>query len=167
MQQDTFAETLWPDMLRLYAMEGISSMCLRLQDEGDVDVPLLLFLVLADRHGLKCSEADFERLLSAASVWRETVVQPLRDIRRAMKGVFEREAETAFRDEIKRMELQAEKLHVSRLTGSFMPSASASGALVRRYLTEIRLPEALMQAFAGGFAPAVEALDLARKSAYE
>lgn len=158
MQDETFAETLWPDMLRLYAMADVAPLCLSLQDEADVDVPLLLFLVLADRHQLGCSDADLQSFLSAASQWRETVVRPLRDIRRAMKSTFDGEAEAALREEIKCIELRAEKQHVARLARDFAPSTGAPGALARRYLVVCALPAPLMQAFESVFPPAVAAL---------
>ncbi|MDO1582503.1 TIGR02444 family protein [Rhizobium oryzicola] len=158
MQDETFSEMLWPDMLRLYAMPDVAPLCLSLQDEADVDVPLLLFLVLADRHQLGCSAADLQTFLSAASQWRETVLRPLRDIRRAMKNAFDGEGETALRDEIKRLELQAEKQHVARLARNFTPSDGAVGLLARRYLTERAIPAHLLHAFKDVFPPAVAAL---------
>lgn len=159
MRDETFAETLWPDMLRLYAGEGVAPLCLSLQDEADVDVPLFLFLLLADRHQLGCAGADLQSFLSAASAWRETVVRTLRGIRRAMKSNFDGEGEMQLREEIKRLELQAEKQHVARLARDFVPSAGAEGSLGRRYLAECAVPASLMQAFEKVFPPAIAALD--------
>jgi hypothetical protein len=76
-----------------------------------------------------------------------------------MKGAFERDAETAFRDEIKRMELQAEKLHLLRLVSDFPTVRGGEGLLARRYLTEKAVSAPLMQAFENVFPPAVAALD--------
>lgn len=130
------ADSLWPEMVRLYAREHVSELCLSLQDEFDVDVPVLLFLVLTDRNGIGCDEHAFGRFLVEAARWRECVVRPLRTIRRAMKKHVMTTDESALREEIKRIELNAEKLHVSRLANAFPEGNDHKGTLAERYLTD-------------------------------
>ncbi|MDS7594267.1 TIGR02444 family protein [Agrobacterium tumefaciens] len=143
MQQTGFAAHVWPNMILLYADNKVAQLCLSLQDEFDADVPVLLLLVLADRHGMSCEDEAFDRFLADAATWRELVVRPLRAIRRAMKGRCDAGAETALREDIKRVELQAERLHIARLTEAF-PVSSVAGKrepdLADRYLTERGVP---------------------------
>jgi uncharacterized protein (TIGR02444 family) len=139
MQSPEFAESAWPAMLSLYADSRIPPLCLSLQEEFDADIPLLLVLVLADRNGITCMPEAFERFLADAALWRETVVRPLRAVRQAMKRVCATDAETALREDIKRTELQAEKLHVARLTKTLPADTGGIHALADVYLAKCRL----------------------------
>jgi uncharacterized protein (TIGR02444 family) len=140
MQHTEFAERVWPEMLRLYADSRIPPLCLSLQEEFDADIPLLLVLVLADRNHITCTPEAFERFLADAAGWRETVVRPLRAVRQTMKQVCDTAEETALREDIKRVELQAEKLHVARLVASLPAETGGTPALADCYLAECRLP---------------------------
>lgn len=140
MQSHEFAERAWPDMLRLYADPRIPALCLSLQDEFDADIPLLLVLLSADRHRLTCAPEAFERFLVDAARWRETVVRPLRGVRQTMKQDCTTDDENTLREDIKRIELQAEKLHVTRLTKSFPAAAGSIDALAERYLAHCHVP---------------------------
>lgn len=137
----SFAGSVWTDMLDLYAQAGVPELCLKLQDTYDVDVPVLLLLLLADRSGLYCSAEDFQRFLDGAEDWRERVVRPLRTIRRAMRTQPMTAEEAALRNDVKRIELQAEKLHVARLVAVFPAQAAGHGALAERYLADRGMPE--------------------------
>ena len=143
MQQTGFATNVWPNMILIYADKRIPQLCLSLQDEFGADVPVLLLLVIADRQGISCDDEAFKRFLADAAIWRELVVRPLRTLRRAMKGNCATGAETALRDDIKRVELQAEKLHVARLVEAF-PVSFAAGKrehdLADRYLIDRGVP---------------------------
>lgn len=144
MQQTGFTTNVWPNMILLYADSRISQLCLSLQDEFDADVPVLLLLVIADRRGISCEDEAFDQFLTDAATWRELVVRPLRTLRRAMKGRCEAGAETALREDIKRVELQAERLHVARLAEAFPVSPAAGNSkhdLADRYLIERGVPD--------------------------
>ncbi len=143
MQQTGFATSVWPNMILLYADSRVSQLCLSLQDEFDADVPVLLLLVIADRRGISCEDAALDQFLAEAATWRELVVRPLRTLRRAMKGHCDAGAETALREDIKRVELQAERLHVARLAEAFPTSPVAGNSkhhLADRYLIERGVP---------------------------
>jgi uncharacterized protein (TIGR02444 family) len=144
MQQAIFADGVWPNMILLYADRRVSQRCLSLQDTFDADVPVLLLLVLADRRGIACEEEAFDEFLAQAAEWRELVVRPLRTLRQTMKGHCATGAETALREDIKRVELQAERLHVARLAQAF-PAGNHNGTckrdLAERYLAERSVPE--------------------------
>ncbi|MBO9123915.1 MULTISPECIES: TIGR02444 family protein [unclassified Rhizobium] len=143
MQQTGFTTNVWPNIILLYADSRIAQLCLSLQDEFDADVPVLLLLVIADRRGMSCEHEAFDKFLADAASWRELVVRPLRTLRRAMKGHCAAGAETALRGDIKRIELQAERVHVARLAEAF-PVSPARGTrehdLADRYLIERGVP---------------------------
>jgi len=103
----------WRFSLKFYAKEGVAPACLALQDEGGADVNLLLFLLfLAEGHFL-VSAADIARLDAAIAPWREETVNPLRRLRRRLKedvGAIATSASENFRNQIKKVELEAERL---------------------------------------------------------
>jgi uncharacterized protein (TIGR02444 family) len=142
MQQTSFADSVWPNMILLYLDSRVSDLCLSLQDEFDADVPVLLLLVLADQYGLSCEKDAFDRFVNGAAVWRDRVVRPLRSVRQAMKGHCATDSEAALREEIKRVELLAEKLHVARLAEAFpmdAPEQHPKYDLADRYLADCGL----------------------------
>jgi uncharacterized protein (TIGR02444 family) len=128
MNTSAFLDRLWPDICAVYRDEDLGRACLDLQEAYDVDVPLLLAICLAERAGRRIAAADLRQLVDATRAWREATIRPLRQARRAMKGRFQAPAELALRDNVKRLELEAERLHVLRIAGIF-PPASANGML--------------------------------------
>jgi uncharacterized protein (TIGR02444 family) len=103
----------WRFSLGFYRRPGVAEACIALQEEAGVDVNLLLFLLwhAAQRHQLAVAEiAALEQKIGA---WREAAVIPLRAIRRALKAPFalvEAGTAEAFRNRIKAVELEAERL---------------------------------------------------------
>ena len=92
----------WQFSVRIYGRPGLASACLALQEEHHVDVNLLLYACWRGRD-LKPEElARVDRLIAD---WRETVVLPIRALRRNLKGIAGVESS---RDLLKQAELQAE-----------------------------------------------------------
>ena len=60
----TSAQTspFWQFSIKFYAVEGVAPACIRLQDEADVDVNLLFFLLWSATQGRAMSEADVKEL---------------------------------------------------------------------------------------------------------
>jgi len=108
----------WRFSLRFYALPNVAPACIELQDKAGVDVNLMLFLLfLADGKRL-VTAADVARLDSTISSWREEVVMPLRELRRKLKtgvGGIAPERSEPFRNLIKRVELESERLEQARL----------------------------------------------------
>ena len=79
-------EEFWEFSLEFYGREGISDLCLRLQDEGgfDVDYVLLAFWMGLSGRG-RLSDAELEAGLKATTPWNEGVVKVLRQVRRTLK----------------------------------------------------------------------------------
>jgi uncharacterized protein (TIGR02444 family) len=107
------ALTFWEFSLRFYAREGVAPACLILQDEGGADVNVLLYLLFLAERGLLATRRDIEILDASLAPWRDGAVRPLRDLRRRLKedlGAVTPAEREAFRNQIKKIELEAERL---------------------------------------------------------
>ena len=135
------ANPLWDFSLRLYGEPGVAEACLALQDRLGADVNLLLFCCWAGQRGQALGEADLDRLQAVAAPWQRQVVAPLRSARRWLKGQGGAGAE-ALREEIKRLELEAERLEQDRLQAVLPlpdgPASLDSAAMnLERYLARL------------------------------
>ena len=137
---EDFPARAWPDMVALYGGAGIRELCGELQDVFDADIPLLLFLALADRAGMSADALHLEALTRSAAEWRVAAVKPLRALRTTLLESCRDPAESAFLDKIKHMELEAERLEVDRLARAFLPSTDAGRSLTALYLSELCVP---------------------------
>ncbi|MGQ9365917.1 TIGR02444 family protein [Azospirillum sp. A39] len=131
------ANPLWAFSLAVYARPGVAAACLDLQDRHGADVNLVLFALWAGAEcGATVTEAELERLRGVAAPWQAEVVGPLRAVRRRLKG----EADAAaLREEVKALELAAERVEQDRLfaRSGLRPgrgSAVAAEANLRRLL---------------------------------
>lgn len=97
---------LWEYSLATYREAGVAKTCLALQDSFGVDVNLLLYAAwLAQRH--QCLSADHLLALDeCVREWRETVVKPLRALRRDLRDYPQA---AGVRDALKALELRAER----------------------------------------------------------
>jgi uncharacterized protein (TIGR02444 family) len=108
----------WRFSLKFYALPEVAPACLRLQDEGGADVNLLLFLLFLAQSCRQVRAEDIHRLDSTVAPWREGAVEPLRALRRKLKeGIkpITTAASQFYRDHVKRLELEAERLEQSWL----------------------------------------------------
>lgn len=101
----------WQYSLKLYACNGVAELCLRLQDEGGLDVNLLLYCLWQGSQGRRLKRDTLAEICRVSAPWRQEVVASLRHARRWMKG---RERDIAgqsggLRQRIKALELAAEK----------------------------------------------------------
>lgn len=135
------SQNFWEFSVELYSSAGISTACLKLQNEYGIDVNLLL---LCCWHGIQfgqLSETALEEAISFSKRWRQEVVQPLRESRKWMKlntpsvqGPDEQGERLSFakiREEIKHVELKAEKHQQSVLQNLVVrqqPAESESGS---------------------------------------
>jgi uncharacterized protein (TIGR02444 family) len=115
----------WRFSLHFYAAPGVAPACLALQDEAEVDVNLLLFLLFLATEGRAVDPAGVRTLDERIAPWREAAVAPLRAVRRGLKaGVFAvpHGASEQFRGRIKRVELEAERIEQQLLEESERPA---------------------------------------------
>jgi len=103
----------WRFSVAFYRQPGVAQACLDLQDRCGVDVNLLLYLLHLAGDGWSLDGAALGRLDAACAPWRESVVRPLRGVRRALKtdlGALAVSDAQSLRADVKRIELEAERL---------------------------------------------------------
>lgn len=108
-------QDLWNFALELYASPGVEKACLQLQDSGG-DVCLLLAGAWLQRRGVRCEEHRLRDLRTLAEPWQREVVTPLRQTRQHWRAGARQDADwAALREQVKKLELQAERLLLERL----------------------------------------------------
>lgn len=81
------SDSVWDFAVALYGRPGVREACLELQDRRGADVIVLLALVHDAAAGAALPEDDrLRRALGRIAPWRAAAVQPLRSLRRALKG---------------------------------------------------------------------------------
>lgn len=133
--------TLWPFAVRAYALPGVASLCLRLQDEHGLDVDVVLACLWVAAHGGALDDADLERMLAAAAPARARVLE-LRALRRAAGSDREHDPRAQERyAQLQATELSAERVELSCIEATLAavpgPDAAAPAMLaltaLRRY----------------------------------
>lgn len=107
------AASVWAGALRLYAAPGVAPLCLRLQDQGGVDVMLLLCLCHAAQTQAALSPAEVDALRIEMEPWREAAVRPLRALRIALRApvaAVPDDLREGFRTRLKALEQEAERV---------------------------------------------------------
>ena len=112
----------WHFSLRLYRRPEVPAVCIDLQDQHGLDVNLLFFIVFLAINQRRVTADDIRRIDAYIRDWRARVVQPLRALRRDLKGGItpvDANATEALRSAIKRDELQAERLQQETMERAF------------------------------------------------
>ncbi len=126
----------WRFSVAFYRQPEAAQACLELQDRCGVDVNLLLFLLWMARAGRSLADDEMTALDARLSRWRSEVVRPLRDMRRMLKAdppLLEAAPAEGFRERVKALELEAERLQQEAMyalsdTLAVEPAASPEGA---------------------------------------
>lgn len=124
----------WQFSLRFYRRPQVPALCLQLQDEYGVDVNLLFLLNFFAMQGRQLGIDEVRRIDASVSDWRRRIVQPLRAIRRELKGgtaPIDAQSAAALRSAIKRDELQAERLQQEALEREFPLATTGTPAAPR------------------------------------
>lgn len=143
----------WRFSIQFYALPGVAPACLVLQDKGGADVNLLLFLLFLAQTCRQVTGADVARLDAHIKAWREGTVVPLRALRRRLKEGIEPvppAASEGFRNQIKRVELEAERFE-QRTLEAMAEMLKPSLAPSRKAAAQASL--AAYQAHLGSFPP--------------
>ncbi|MDT6919858.1 TIGR02444 family protein [Pseudomonas glycinis] len=108
---------LWSFALDVYARPGVEDACLQLQTAG-ANVCLLLCGLWLEQRAVACDEPRVRLLKALTAPWDIDVVQPLRTLRLQWKTRAVDDAVVAgMREQIKSLELEAERTLLSRLEG--------------------------------------------------
>lgn len=129
-------DAFWHYSLAFYARPGVAEACLCLQDEAGVDVNVLLYLLYLAETGWTLDASAIERLEILVVPWRDAVVRPLRGVRQAMKsdlGALSSARVQALRNEVKRIELEAERLQQESMQEVASPAALGAIAHTDRH----------------------------------
>jgi uncharacterized protein (TIGR02444 family) len=149
----------WRFSLRFYSRPSVAAACLALQDEAGADINLMLFLLFLAEHKRQVTREDIARLDGTVRSWRDGVVKPLRELRRALKtgiGEIPIAVSETFRGQIKRLELESEQIEQHVLEG-FEPASLGGSAPSRERIAQANL--AAYGEYLGGFpAPALAAI---------
>jgi uncharacterized protein (TIGR02444 family) len=107
------AAEFWRFSLSFYGDPEVAGACLALQDRAGADVNLVLFLLWRASRGRSLAAAEIGAVDEAVAGWRREVVVPLRGVRRWLKhhaGPVEPQVAQELRQQVKRIELEAERL---------------------------------------------------------
>ena len=104
----------WRFSLAAYKPPEVAAECLALQEAVGLDVNLLLFCAWLGTRAIVLSRSDIEAASRVVASWHNSVVRPLRGVRRHIKtqygGAFE-----PLRSRVKDDELQAEQVEQAML----------------------------------------------------
>jgi len=96
----------WVFSLAFYAQPDVATTCLALQDRHGCDVNWLLYCLWLARSRRRFDTEQISAVVEQCAQWRQQVVEPLRAVRRQLKG---RAAVADFRERVKTLELDAEQ----------------------------------------------------------
>lgn len=120
----------WRFSVSFYSVPQVAAACLDLQDKAGADVNIVMFLLWNATQSRTFSAAAVADLESRIGVWRDSVVVPLRTVRRALKSppaVIDAAIAEKYRTKIKGVELEAEKLQQEALY-TLLPSLKLAPA---------------------------------------
>lgn len=124
----------WLFSLQFYRRPGVAEVCLSLQDNAGCDVNLLFFILFLSIHERRLTADEVRCIEACIGDWRRRVVQPLRAIRRDLKGGIlpvDAQAAEALRSAIKRDELAAERVQQETLEREFPVASTGARAAPR------------------------------------
>jgi uncharacterized protein (TIGR02444 family) len=162
----TTAETpFWRFSLKFYRQPSVSEACIALQDGCGADVNLLLFLLWLASDDRQLSAAEVKMLDDNVRDWRNLTIIPIRDMRRKLKGaptLVETDTQETFRNKIKAVELEAERLQQEALyvfsksgplgTEALPPVAALANIAAYESVLGVNFPKPTIAALASAFA---------------
>src|SRR5205823_3322356 len=131
-KSDAAGSPFWRFSLKFYRRSGVADAFLALQEGSGVDVNLLLYLLWQALQGHTFAADEVASLEKDIAPWREATVIPLRAMRRALKeppGLVAGATAQVFRNKIKAIELEAERLQQEAMYGLAQPRSAGRPAL--------------------------------------
>lgn len=116
---------LWDYASDIYALEGVASACVALQDQHGLDVNLLLYAAWLAHTGRRLKMQHLSALDASVSEWRDQVVRPLRAVRRQLHG---RAGVSELYGAVKALELRAEREQLDAMYAFFAHGDALPGA---------------------------------------
>jgi uncharacterized protein (TIGR02444 family) len=104
----------WRFSLAVYEPADVANECLELQDALGLDVNLLLFCAWLGTRATVLSRSEIESATRIVAAWHDSVVRPLRSVRRQMKMLYGDGFEN-LRTRVKENELRAEQIEQAML----------------------------------------------------
>ena len=80
------SHNFWNFSVKFYSSMNVAEACLALQEEFDLDINLLLFCLWFSRNHGEVNDELLRNVWEFSSEWKIEVVQPLRSVRKWMKG---------------------------------------------------------------------------------
>ena len=156
---DTDSQTgspFWRFSLRFYQAPDVADACIALQEGCGVDVNVLLFVLWLGGERRQIGVADARHIDMTAMSWRGGVVMPLRALRRRLKdGVPPIGRNEVFRNRVKAIELEAERLEQEALfaiapcleaaTASSAQAAARANVAAYEAALDVRLPSVTLE----------------------
>jgi uncharacterized protein (TIGR02444 family) len=108
----------WRFSVNFYSVPQVAAACLALQDNAGADVNIVMFLLWNATQNRTLSAAAIADVERSVGLWRDSVVVPLRTVRRALKlppAAVDAATAEKYRAKIKGVELEAEKLQQEAL----------------------------------------------------
>lgn len=124
--------TLWDWALAAYRKPGVSEACLDLQDTAGQNVCLLLWAAWGVETGQTLDADARADACDIARSWEDAAIGPLRAVRRRLKGRIldmDDTAREAVRDQVKAVELTAERHLLAALEAASRPADRPSPPL--------------------------------------
>lgn len=144
---------LWDFSLALYRVPAVERICLQLQDEAQAKVNILLWCRWLETRSIRLTTARLTQALQRINSWDESVVEPLRQLRRTIRQTYgvDDESVEACRQRIKTAELAAEKVELEWLEcladeWTVDPAPPCQGENLQLYLRSINVSDDLMAA---------------------
>ena len=136
----------WDYSLKAFRTEGVAPALIALQDRAGAHVNLLLFCCWAASEGIAIDPKLLRLAKENAGAWQSEIVEPLRALRRRLKGGFNgfpTDEVEALRKQINGLEIEGERIEQGRLASLALgrPRASADARLavagLARYFAEL------------------------------
>jgi uncharacterized protein (TIGR02444 family) len=130
------AHPFWDFALDVYRRPGVSDACLELQENQHVDVNLLLFVCWIGASGRgRLSVDEIGLCIETVRPWHDTIVRPLRAVRRTLKGGLgsaPADLTDGLRRQIQAREIDAEHIEQLMLTAAIPRQPKADMVLPAR-----------------------------------
>jgi len=76
---------LWTFSEQTYALPDVEDSCLKLQNDFDADINIILYCIWVAEKSVLLSQDDIQLLIKTTEPWQKTILRPLRDARKMMK----------------------------------------------------------------------------------